>query len=110
MELMMLSISDLTGAMGAPFGVLNVDPDLFLPFHRGLGASFINGSVLVAKGVLGAVAGADVLTEVASFETVECVSLLHLRSRLLARWPWSSTPARSMLRFPSTPELITKKS
>lgn len=112
MELMILSRFVLAGATGAPFGMLRLDPDLFLPFHRGLGASVVAGSVLAATAALGGVlvGGGGGLAEVACVDIVEVVSLLPRRSRLLARWPCSSTPARSMLRFPSTPELTTKKS
>lgn len=66
MELIILSISVFAGAIGAPFGMLKVDPDLFLPFHRGLAASFITVSVLAVAGALGGRAvGGGGLTEVA---------------------------------------------
>lgn len=112
MELMILSRLVFAGATGAPFGMLRLDPDLFLPFHRGLGASWVTGSVFTVAGDLDetVVGGGGGLTDVACVDIVEVVSLLPRRSRLLARWPCSSTPARSMLRFPSTPTLTTKKS
>lgn len=112
MELTILSRFVLAGATGAPFGMLRLDPDLFLPFHRGLGASDTTGSVFTVAGGLGGtlVEGGGGLTEVACVDIDDVVPLLSRRSRLLARWPCSSTPARSMLRFPSTPTLTTKKS
>lgn len=90
MELTMLSMSTLTGATGAPYGRLRVDPDRFLPFHCGLvggcevGCASFDCDDVVADAVLReAVAGG--LTEVAWVETVDVVSLLPLLSRLLAR-------------------------
>ena len=35
-ELTMLSMSTFAGITGAPYGILRVDPDLFLPFQGGL--------------------------------------------------------------------------
>lgn len=36
MELTILSMSTFEGITGAPYEMLRVDPDLFLPFHGGL--------------------------------------------------------------------------
>jgi hypothetical protein len=90
-ELTMLSMSTtFAGITGAPYEILRVDPDLFLPFQGGLdgeSCSVILFFVCCATGF--AVSGAEGggMTEVACVDcvdTVASVSLLPLRSRLLA--------------------------
>lgn len=87
MDLMILSMSAFAGAIGAPFGMLRLEPDRFFPFHLGLCASFVSGWVCTAAGAFDGAVGGGGLTEVACVETVESVSLLFLLSRLLARCP-----------------------
>jgi hypothetical protein len=87
----MLSMSiTFAGITGAPYEILRVDPDLFLPFHGGLdGESCLVLVVFVCWTAMFAldIAEGGGLTEVACVDcvdTVASVSLLPLRSRLLA--------------------------
>jgi hypothetical protein len=90
-ELTMLSISTFAGITGAPYEILRVDPDLFFPFQGGLdgrSCSVLVAFVCCAAGFAVSSAEGDGLTEVACVDcvdTVASVSLLPLRSRLLAR-------------------------
>lgn len=91
MELTILSMSTFAGITGVPYEILRVEPDLFLPFHGGLdGGSWVVLADFVCCAAGFALFGVEGggLTEVACVDcvdTVASVSLLPLRSRLLAR-------------------------